>query len=141
MRGVERAIGVSRHTLATWIKKKVALSPTIEETLLSVQPGDVLELDEVWSFIQKCANKRWLWTAICRRTRQIVAAVGGGTTLFISVWGVMSAKPSRFPNLTFGIRLQPRYLLLLTTHHVLIDHYLFAILNAIGTKYRITFEN
>ncbi|MFY8001803.1 MAG: hypothetical protein ACOVSW_24635 [Candidatus Kapaibacteriota bacterium] len=122
-------------------KKKVALSPTIEETLLSVQPGDVLELDEVWSFIQKCANKRWLWTAICRRTRQIVAAVGGGTTLFISVWGVMSAKPSRFSNLTFGIRLQPRCLLLLTTHHVLIDHYLFAILNAIGTKYRITFEN
>lgn len=58
-------------------KKKVALSPTIEETLLPAEPDDVLELDEVWSFVQKRANKRWLWTAICRRTRQIVAAVIG----------------------------------------------------------------
>ena len=58
-------------------KKKVALSPTIEETLLPAEPDDVLELDEVWSFVQKRANKRWLWTAICRRTRQIVAAVVG----------------------------------------------------------------
>jgi hypothetical protein len=32
-------------------KKKVALSPTIEETLLPAEPDDVLELDEVWSFV------------------------------------------------------------------------------------------
>jgi IS1 family transposase len=33
----------------------------------------VLELDEMWSFVQKKANKRWLWVALCRRTRQVVA--------------------------------------------------------------------
>jgi insertion element IS1 protein InsB len=37
----------------------------------------VLELDEVWSFAYCSANKRWLWTALCRRTRQIVAFVSG----------------------------------------------------------------
>lgn len=37
----------------------------------------MLELDEVWSFVQKKANKRWLWLALCRRTRQIVAFVIG----------------------------------------------------------------
>lgn len=41
------------------------------------QAGDVLELDEAWSFVGRRSNKRWLWTAMCRRTRQIVAfAIG-----------------------------------------------------------------
>ena len=27
----------------------------------------------MWSFVYKRKNKRWLWLALCRRTRQIVA--------------------------------------------------------------------
>ena len=38
---------------------------------------DVLELDELWSFVYEKSNKRWLWIALCRRTRQIVAFVIG----------------------------------------------------------------
>ena len=34
---------------------------------------DVLELDEVWSFVLKKENRRWIWVALCRRTRQSVA--------------------------------------------------------------------
>jgi IS1 family transposase len=34
---------------------------------------DVLEYDEAWSFVFKKLNKRWLWTVMCRRTRQIIA--------------------------------------------------------------------
>lgn len=37
----------------------------------------MLELDEAWSFVRRKENKRWLWTAMCRRTRQIVAFVIG----------------------------------------------------------------
>ena len=37
----------------------------------------MLELDEVWSFVLRRSNKRWLWLALCRRTRQIVAFVIG----------------------------------------------------------------
>jgi len=37
----------------------------------------VLELDELWSFVGKRSLKRWVWLALCRRTRQIVAyAIG-----------------------------------------------------------------
>ena len=43
------------------------------ETLVESQPDDVLELDELWSFVLKKAQKRWIWIALCRRTRQVVA--------------------------------------------------------------------
>ena len=33
----------------------------------------MLELDELWSFVQSKAQTLWLWGALCRRTRQIVA--------------------------------------------------------------------
>lgn len=77
LRGVERALGISRHTVASWIKKKVQSLRPIAETLAPAQPDDVLELDEVWSFVHRRDNKRWTWTALCRRTRQIVAFVIG----------------------------------------------------------------
>lgn len=46
-------------------------------TLIPAQPDDVLELDELWSFVARRKNKRWIWLAQCRCTRQIVAyAIG-----------------------------------------------------------------
>jgi len=33
----------------------------------------VLEVDEMWSFVQQQWQKHWIWTAMCRRTRQIIA--------------------------------------------------------------------
>jgi insertion element IS1 protein InsB len=37
----------------------------------------VLELDELWSFVRKKANKRWVWLAFARHSRQVVAyAIG-----------------------------------------------------------------
>ena len=41
------------------------------------EKGDVLELDELWSFVQKKTQECWLWIALCRRTRQIVAYTVG----------------------------------------------------------------
>lgn len=37
----------------------------------------LLELDEMWSFVLKKSNKRWVWIALCRLTRQVVAYVIG----------------------------------------------------------------
>jgi len=51
--------------------------PEIKERLVPAESGDVLELDEIWSFVFKKAHTRWHWTAMCRRTRQIVAFVIG----------------------------------------------------------------
>ena len=43
------------------------------DTLLPAENGEVLELDELWSFVGAKAQTLWLWVALCRRTRQIVA--------------------------------------------------------------------
>ena len=49
----------------------------MESTLAPFQAGDELELDELWSFVLRRKNKRWIWLALCRRTRQVVAFVIG----------------------------------------------------------------
>lgn len=45
----------------------------LEATLVPAEPSDVLELDELWSFVHSRKNKRWVWVALCRRTRQVVS--------------------------------------------------------------------
>jgi insertion element IS1 protein InsB len=50
--------------------------PDLSETLSEVE-RPVLELDELWSFVLKKARKRWVWLALCRQTRQVVAFVIG----------------------------------------------------------------
>ena len=47
--------------------------PPLPATLAPARPDDVLELDELWSFVARRKDKRWVWLALCRRTRQIVA--------------------------------------------------------------------
>jgi len=77
MRGIARIYHVSRNTLKKMLKEAVAKQPTVKESLLPAKNDDVLELDEVWSFVFVRTAKYWLWTALCRRTRQIVAFVIG----------------------------------------------------------------
>jgi insertion element IS1 protein InsB len=51
----------------------VSHQPYLETTLVEAQDEDVLELDELWSFVVSKKNKIWIWLALCRRTRQVVA--------------------------------------------------------------------
>ena len=37
----------------------------------------ILELDELWSFVLKKTNQAWIWIALCRKTRQVVACAVG----------------------------------------------------------------
>ena len=73
MRGIARIFRIARQTLARWIEERVAKLPDLAKTLDDALPDDVLELDELWSFVFKKSNKRWVWIALCRRTRQVVA--------------------------------------------------------------------
>ena len=77
LRGICRIFRVSLDRLLERIATLVAQLPSLQETLVSAQPDDVLELDELYSFVGKKKNKRWLWVALCRRTRQVVAFVIG----------------------------------------------------------------
>jgi hypothetical protein len=72
-RGIERLFGISRRTVAEWIEYWADQWPSLETTLAEAQVEDVLERDERWSLGLKKANQRWVWVALCRRTRQIVA--------------------------------------------------------------------
>ncbi len=73
LRGIERVFGIARRTVGEWIKQWAKQLPPLETTLDDARLDDVLELDEMWSFVLKKSNKRWVWVALCRRTRQIVA--------------------------------------------------------------------
>ncbi|MEO7839058.1 MAG: IS1 family transposase, partial [Anaerolineales bacterium] len=72
-----RVFDVHRQSISRWIVNHVKSLPKLKDTLLPAQSDDVLEYDEAWSFVLKKINKRWLWTVMCRRTRQIIAFVIG----------------------------------------------------------------
>lgn len=53
----------------------------VQETLVAPEQGEVLELDELWSYVGSKKNAVWLWVALCRRTRQVVAWHHGSRSL------------------------------------------------------------
>ena len=62
-------------------QKKGVQLPPLHTTLVVPDPADpastTLELDELWSFVFKKAHDFWIWIALCRKIRQVVAyAVG-----------------------------------------------------------------
>ena len=73
LRGLVRTFGVARQTVSAWLKAKAMQLPSLTHTLQPAQANDVLELDELWSFVLTKDNKRWIWIALCRRTCQVVA--------------------------------------------------------------------
>jgi IS1 family transposase len=54
-------------------KKKVSQLKPFVESLLSAKADDIIEFDELWSFVFSKLNRVWLWIALCRRTKQVVA--------------------------------------------------------------------
>jgi len=58
-------------------QKKVAQLPPLDTTLLAPDPEDTtsttLEPYRLWSFVLKKAHQVWVWIALCRKTRQVVA--------------------------------------------------------------------
>jgi len=73
LRGIGRIFKMSRHTVSQWLQDWLKDQAPISQTLLPADAADVLELDELWSFVGSKEQKRWLWLALCRRTRQVVA--------------------------------------------------------------------
>src|SRR5690606_31407758 len=73
LRGLERLLQLSRRTIQRWLVGWINEVPPVETSLLPAELEDVLELDELWSFVGNKSQERWLWLALCRRTRQVVA--------------------------------------------------------------------
>ncbi len=64
-----------------WLGGKTEQLPAFKDPLRPAQKGGVLTLDELWSFVLSKAQTLWLWVALCRRTRQIVAWTLGDRSL------------------------------------------------------------
>jgi insertion element IS1 protein InsB len=79
LRGICRAVGVSLTWLLHFMVACFAACPDDLHAQPPPQPTAVLlsrleaEADEMWSFVQKKANKQWLWIAMDATTRQIIA--------------------------------------------------------------------
>ena len=43
------------------------------QSLAPARVNDIVEYDELWSFVQSKAQRVWIWIALCRRTQQVVA--------------------------------------------------------------------
>jgi IS1 family transposase len=79
LRGICRAVGVSLTWLLHFMVDCFATCPDHLYARLPAGPAKVwvsklaAEADEMWSFVQKKANKQWLWLAMDAATRQIIA--------------------------------------------------------------------
>lgn len=55
----------------------------------------MLELDELWSFVFRKSKQRWVWLALCRRTRQVVAFFVGDRSER-SCWELWQRVPATY---------------------------------------------
>lgn len=91
---VARVLCVSPATVIQVLKKLVHLELVNRRLLNQIQPEQVeveiirveesdesgveeSELDEMWSYVCKKTNPRWLWHAIDRNTGQVLAYISG----------------------------------------------------------------
>jgi insertion element IS1 protein InsB len=79
LRGICRAVGVSLTWLLHFMVECFTACPEDLHVQLPARPKAVVmsrleaEADERWSFVQKKANKQWIWIAMDATTRQIIA--------------------------------------------------------------------
>src|SRR5215208_5200403 len=79
LRGICRAVGVGLRWLLQFMVERFQAAP---EHLYAELPGGTpavilqrlgAELDELWSFVGKKANRQWVWIAMDATTRQVIA--------------------------------------------------------------------
>lgn len=76
--GVCRIFCVSYYDLYKMLNLSFVLMPDFKTWVLAKPcADDVLEFDELCGFCGKKKNKQWIWAALSRHTRQIVAYVIG----------------------------------------------------------------
>jgi insertion element IS1 protein InsB len=79
LRGICRAVGVSLGWLLHFMVECFAACPAHLYARIPPHPTKVwirgleAEADELWSFVQKKANKQWIWIAMDAESRQIIA--------------------------------------------------------------------
>ena len=79
LHGICRAVGVSIRWLIDFMVERFEAAPRHLWIQLPSYPGEVIirglqtEADEMYSFVKKKANVQWIWLAMDRATRQVIA--------------------------------------------------------------------
>jgi IS1 family transposase/transposase-like protein len=87
VRDTARSLHISTNTVLSELKKKEPVLESVNTTLLNtLNPDEVTEdierageaeMDEMWSFVRRQTNPRWLWHAIDHQTGKVLAYVFG----------------------------------------------------------------
>jgi insertion element IS1 protein InsB len=87
VRDTARVLRISTDTVLSELKKKEVFLESVNSALLrTIDPEEVTvaierageaEMDEMWSFVGKKGNQRWLWHAIDHHTGAVLAYVFG----------------------------------------------------------------
>lgn len=79
-RSTGRIFNISHTTVFKWLKKKARGLNPFKTTVAGATPGDVLEVDEIFSYILLKVNKIRIWIALSKQTKQIVSFfIGDGS--------------------------------------------------------------
>jgi len=83
LRGICRSLEISLSWLMAYCKRLYKEQPDDlnyhpnQDAEIELKLVDT-ELDEMWSFVGNKKNKKWIWIAQCRATRQVIAFHVGG---------------------------------------------------------------
>ena len=87
VRDTARSLHISTNTVLSELKKKESVLESVNTALLNTLNADEVtmyierageaEMDEMWSFVGRKTNPRWLWHAIDHQTGKVLAYVFG----------------------------------------------------------------
>src|SRR4249920_3772440 len=87
IRDTARVLRISTDTVLSELKKKEAALESVnsallrtinpEEMTVAIERAGEAEMDEMWSFVGKKGNQRWLWHAIDHHSGKVLAYVFG----------------------------------------------------------------
>lgn len=100
LEGICRALEIKPHQLYTYMDELYGEVPADLASSVSEQAHLELfmidcETDELWSFVGNKANKQWVWLALDRATRQVVALFVGDRSA-TGALGLWQALPQRY---------------------------------------------
>ncbi len=75
--GIARATGVSESWLQKYVNDFYETVPQEVEVLPKVNGKLVVQMDELWSFVDNKGNKQWVWLAMDAITREIIGCYIG----------------------------------------------------------------
>lgn len=75
--GIARVVGVSMTWLQNYINTKYAQVPRLIDVSEKTKGKLIVEIDELWSFVDQKGNKQWVWLALDRSPREIVGCYVG----------------------------------------------------------------